>query len=163
MEEWRAIEGFPGYSVSNLGNIRNDETGKTLALQRNQQGIVHVGLVVEMVQYRRTVSRLVAGAFHKPLRPTFDTPIHLNGNRSNNAASNLTWRPRWFAVKYKQQFVNGERGFIVPIVETKTGEEFENSWAAARAFGLLDKDIFLGIMNNTYVWPTYQVFKLLRK
>jgi hypothetical protein len=30
MEEWRQIEGYENYSVSDLGNVRNDKTGRIL-------------------------------------------------------------------------------------------------------------------------------------
>ena len=30
MEEWRIIDNFPNYSVSNLGNIMNNQTNKSM-------------------------------------------------------------------------------------------------------------------------------------
>ena len=37
MEEYRKIKGFENYSVSNLGNVRNDKTNKILK-QFNRSG-----------------------------------------------------------------------------------------------------------------------------
>lgn len=161
MEDWREIPSFPGYSVSDMGRIRNDETDRILTLTRNQQGIVLVGLYRSLMQHKRSVVRIVAEAFLPPYpNKAFDTPINRDGDRSNNDVSNLLWRPRWFAVKYFQQFSNGQRGFDVPVVETKTEEWFPTSWEAATKYGLLDREILVATIGRTYVWPTYQTFRV---
>lgn len=161
MECWREVHSFPNYSVSNLGRVRNEETGRLMTLLRNQHGIINVGLTKRKVQYKRSVTCLVANAFvSRPPNDYFDTPINLDGDRGNNNADNLTWRPRWFAVKYIHQFhPNAPRGFTIPVVEISTGERFDTSWEAAIKYGLLDHEIYLASLNRTYVWPTYQRFR----
>lgn len=162
-EEWRHIPDFPNYCVSNWGRVRNEDSGRVLALMRNQHGVCNVGMMRKGVQYKRSVTLLVASVFLDP-HPleAFDTPINLDGNRENNMVHNLEWRPRWFAAKYHAQFKNKNlRTIFTPIVEVKTGERFENSFEAAVKYGLLDTEIALAILNNTYVWPTYQVFRPL--
>jgi len=164
MELWREILDFPGYSVSNEGHVRNDRDGRLMALLLNQQGLVNVGLTRRRVQHKRSVALLVATAWivkHPLHQATFDTPINLDGNRLNNCVVNLLWRPRWFAVKYNQQFHNDFRGFTTPIEEVNTGERFKDSWDAATRYGLIEKEIFLATLNRTYVWPTYQRFRVL--
>lgn len=163
MEEWRVIDGFPGYSVSSLGRVRNDDTGRIMALSRNQVGVIQVGLMKGYSQYKRSVTVLVAKAFlpHSETL-TFDTSIHLDGDKENNRVENLMWRPRWFAVKYHQQFHNDERGFLVPIQEIHTNEWFPTSWEAAVKYGLLDKEIRIATMNRTFVFPTYQEFRVVQ-
>jgi hypothetical protein len=157
---WEPLEEFPGYSVSEAGRVRNDDTGHLLALLRNQQGAIHVGIQKDREQYRRSVGLLVAKAFlDPPPFDTFNTPIHLDGDLSNNEASNLLWRPRWFAIKYHAQFHNTQRGFPGPIVEIHTQEQFPNSWEAAIQYGLIDRDIYVATINRTYVFPTYQEFR----
>lgn len=160
--EWIPIEEFPGYSVSQDGRVKNDDKTRLLTLTRNQLGIIQVGLMRNGVQYKRGVALLVARAFLPPPSPaTFNTPINLDGDRSNNHAENLMWRPRWFAIKYHQQFHKERRGFNEPIVEINTDEKFPDSWAAATTYGLLDLEIVLATLNRTYVWPTYQEFRLI--
>lgn len=160
MEEWRPIPGFPGYSVSNLGNVRNDELGHDMGIMTNQFGLTHVGLTRNLVQHRRAVGLLVAKAFlPPPPNASFDTPIHLNGDRSDSRVENLLWRPRWFAVKYNKQFLEEPKGFRRPVVEKRTGEVFPTSWDAAIKYGLIDHEIMVATMNNTFVWPTYQTFR----
>lgn len=164
MEIWRTIRSFPGYSVSDYGRVRNDETERVMALLKNQQGIVNVGMTMNHVQYKRSVALLVATAFlpkQPQQRDAFDTPINLDGDRSNNHVINLMWRPRWFAVKYFRQFHSYQRGFDVPIEEVNTGERFETSWEAAIKYGLLDREILLATLNRTYVWPSYQKFRVI--
>jgi hypothetical protein len=164
-EYWQQLNEFPGYSVSDLGRVRNDDTGRMMSQNVNGHGVVHVGLTKKLKQYRRSVAVLVARAFveipHQ--REPFDTPINLNGDRTDNRACNLMWRPLWFARKYFLQFVNPTRGFKIPIEDIKTGERFENSWDAATRYGLLDQEIVTATLNRTYVWPTYQMFKTLNE
>lgn len=164
MEEWRVVAEFPEYSISNLGRVMNNHTGRILVLTQNQYGVLQAGFFLDGVQYKRGVAKLVANNFLDPSAlPAFDTPINLDGDRTNNAVYNLMWRPRWFAVKYHQQFKHYRTGIKTPIVEVKTGETFKNSFEAAKTFGLLDKEIYVATMNNTYVWPTYQVFRALQE
>jgi len=164
MEQWCSIPTFSNYSVSNFGRVRNEETGRNMALLRNQHGLVNVGLTRNRVQYKRCVARLVAQAFlPAPPEDSFDTPINLDGDRTNNRAENLLWRPRWFAVKYFDQFDEPIRmgSFDTPIEEINSGEIFANSWDAAIRYGLLESEIFLAMLNRTYVWPTYQQFRVI--
>lgn len=163
MEVWRQIPEFPNYSVGDEGHVRNDATGRFLAKLVNQYGVVNVGLCRNGNQYKRSLPLLVAKAFIPKLaqHSEFDTPINLDGDRLNNRVTNLMWRPYWFAVKYAQQFHNGERGFDVPIEDVMTGEQFKTSWEAAIKYGLLDREILIATLNRTYVWPTYQKFRVL--
>jgi hypothetical protein len=161
-ERWRIIDEFPNYSISDHGRVRNDESGRVLALLQNQKGIVNVGLMRGGIQYKRSVTVLVANAFLQPSAlEAFDTPINLDGDRSNNHYGNLMWRPRWFAVKYFQQFKIGPSGFGGRVQDRSTGIIYRNTWEAALEWGLIEKDIVVAILNRTYVWPTYQVFKVM--
>lgn len=163
-EVWRPIPSFPGYEVSDSGRVLNRMTGRLLALARNQYGNVNVGLSRNRVQHKRSVALLVADIFvpkHPLHGASFDTPIHLNGDSTDNRASNLMWRPKWFAMKYIEQFKEGPSGFSTPIQDEASKEVFPNSWEAAIRYGLLDREILVATMNRTYVWPTYQTFRVL--
>ena len=164
MEQWRAIDGFEDYSVSDLGRIRSNKSGRILSLNENQFGVVQVGLMREGIQYHRSVPLLVAKAFLPRDAVPFDTPINLDGDRHNNRVENLTWRPRWFAIKYNQQFRQPyENPISAKIIDLKTSEVSENSSACAQRYGLLEQDLVLSILNRTYVWPTYQEFGILER
>ena len=162
MEKWKPIPFFDGYSVSDQGRIRTDKSGRILALSENQYGVVQVGMMREEIQRHRSVALLVAKAFLPEPVGAFDTPINLDGDRYNNRVENLEWRPRWFAVKFNQQFRYPSEYFIdSPIINLKTGETSENSLECAKRYGLLQKDLFFAIRANTYVWPLYQKFEIV--
>jgi NUMOD4 motif len=161
-EHWMPIEDFPGYSVSDHGRIRTDKSGRILALNENQYGLLQVGLMRDGEQKHRSVPLLVAKAFLPELPGPFDTPINLDGDRFNNRVDNLVWRPRWFAIKYNQQFRHPyQNSIMAPVVDLKTGEVSDNSFECAKRYGLLEQDLVLSILNRTYVWPTYQEFSIL--
>lgn len=92
MEKWKTIEGFPGYSVSSLGNVasvKNHET-KLLTPTDNGNEYLQVALANGGKTYRRYVHRLVALAFLSSPEKGFEVN-HKDGNRRNNYVSNLEW------------------------------------------------------------------------
>jgi hypothetical protein len=161
-ENWVSIENFPGYSVSSWGRIRTDKSGRILALNENQYGLVQVGMMRDGVQYHRSVPLLVSKAFIPQPAGPFDTPINLDGNRYNNRIDNLVWRPRWFAIKYNRQFPRDSEEIYIsdPLEDLKTGEISKNSYECIKKYGLLERDLVLSVLNRTYVWPTYQEFAI---
>lgn len=159
MDEWKRIDEFPRYSVSIAGQVRNDKTGKMLTPFKTNAGHIAVGLSGIDGQHNRMVSRLVAEAFlPPPVNDKFDTPIYFDGDLSNCRVSNLTWRPRWFAIKHTRQFRVSEPYPSKPLRCIGTGEEFASVWDAVKKYGLLYNDIVLSILNRTYVFPTMQTF-----
>ena len=163
-EEWKTIQNFEDYSISSSGRVRSEKSGRILALNQNQYGIVYVGLFRSGIQYHRSVSLLVAKAFLPVKFEAFDTPINLNGDRWDNSVENLVWRPRWFAVRYNHQFRSPYMDPILdPIRDVKTGEVSENSFEAAMRYGLLEADLVRSISLRTIVWPTYQEFGVVEQ
>lgn len=161
MERWVGIAEFPGYSVSDHGRVRNDLSGRIMTMLRNQAGVIHVGLVKEGRQYKRSLAKLVAEVFlPRNTLSHFTTPIHLDGNPENNNHTNLAWRPRQFADMYHRQY---NRWPLVgrPIQEVDTGERFRDSWDACMKYGLLDRDILRSVVDGKQVKPTYQTFELV--
>jgi hypothetical protein len=161
-EEWRSIEAFPGYSVSEIGLVRNDDSNRYMTMCVNQAGVVHVGLTRNRIQYKRAVALLVATAFEiaRPFE-TCDVPINLDGNRYNNNVNNLAWRPKWFATKYFNQFLGVPLNTYRPVKDVETKEQFYNAWSAVVKFGLLYRDIMLSTKSTATVWPTHQKFELV--
>lgn len=158
-EEWVTVEGFPEYSVNTLGQVRNNSSGRVLHVRLNQYGVPYVGLMHFDRQHIRSLPRLVASAFVRQPNDVFDTPINLNGDRTDCRVENLAWRPRWYAIYYTNQFHDRyENSIETPIRDTETGVEYPNSLSAACANGLLERDVVLSILNHTLTWPTYQYF-----
>lgn len=161
-EKWQVIEAFPRYSVSNYGYTRRDATGRIMAYSRNQSGLVCVGLMKGSIQHHVSVPLMVARAFIPRTLSAFDTPINKDGNRWNNSVENLVWRPRWFAVLYNKQFTEPyDYPIPFPIRECRTQEVFANSFVCSITFGLLERDLVLSILNNTYTAITYQKFEVV--
>jgi hypothetical protein len=163
MENWKSIPLFLDYSVSDHGRIRSDKSERILALNVTQYGLLQVGMMRDGLQRHRSVPLLVAKAFIPEPGGPFDTPINMDGDRYNNHMDNLAWRPRWFAIKYNQQFKYPYPNPILePVVDLKSGEVSANSLSAAKRYGLLEQDLVLSILNRTFVWPTYQQFGILQ-
>jgi hypothetical protein len=159
-EVWKEIRDFPNYEVSSWGNVRGKRSNRLIAVTKNSRGVPIVGLMGEnKKQQKRSLPLLVAEAHvSRPDRPAFNTPIHLDGNRLNNTRTNLIWRPLWFARKYLQQFEQPIR-YPKPIEDVETRIQYEDSRHAATIHGLLELDIRLSMLNNTYVFPTGQIFR----
>lgn len=158
-EIWVELVDYPNYAVSNYGRILNTHTDIFKKPALNQQGIPMVNFSINQQQYVRSVALLVARTFLDDVeRPEhFDMPIHLDGDRTNAHVHNLVWRPRWFGIKYHQQFNPEERalrpGFTRPVMIVETEEEFPTSWPAAIKYGLLDREILVATINRTVVFP----------
>lgn len=165
METWETIPEFPDYLVSDRGLICNERTGRILAQQTNQYGVRYVGLVKDKEQFKRSVAKLVAEAFIPNHNPRFNTPMHLDANQDHNFVANLVWRPRPFVITYYRQFHHPYKHRIeVPIEIIQTGERFESSWDAARAYGLLERAVVMSVLNeSTPVFPTSQLFRLIQE
>lgn len=163
-ENWKRIPGFEGYSISDQGRVRNDDVGRYMTIMRNQSGTCYVGLTKGLRQNRRSLPLLVGTAFLPAVkeRDDFESLIHLDGDQANNRASNLMWRPHWFAIKYLLQFKTGPLGKLdTPVVDLGTKEVYQNTWETAITLGLLEKDLILSILNRTFVWPTFKEFRFI--
>jgi hypothetical protein len=158
--DWYPVNGFPGYSVNPLGQVRRDSNGRILVPRYNQYGVPYVGLMREWQQCIRSLPRLVARTFLQPPSEIFDTPIQIDGDPANCRVDNLMWRPRWYAILYKRQFDERyDNPIDVPVKARNERERFPNSLAAACRYGLLEREVVLSVLNRTPAWPTYQYFE----
>lgn len=89
-ERWKPVKGF-SYSVSSLGNVRNDKTGKLLTLGADKDGYPRVVLYNGSAKRYVRVHVLVMEAF-KPRKHESHVLIdHRDRNRANNTVRNLRW------------------------------------------------------------------------
>lgn len=157
-EEWVQIPEFPDYLISNYGQVTKLD-GQRMTKTPVQYNVATVGLRLpgDPKTHRRSVSRLVAEAFlPDPPREDFNTPIHLDGDRSNTRADNLMWRPLWFAVMYHKEAKNTRfPNWRAPIKLVETGETFKDIHELKRTYGLLEMAIHNNLIDpGEYVFPT---------
>jgi len=119
-EEWRVIEGFEKYQVSNCGNVFSCYTGKLLKEHLNHNGYSTVQLYLDGKAKTKRVHRLVAEAFI-PNTEQLPEVDHLNSNKQDNSVTNLRWatgslntRSRAYSKQAKSKY-NG----VIPINNAK--------------------------------------------
>ena len=90
-EEWRTIMGSDGlYSVSNLGRVMNNRTGRVLVPKTLPSGYQRVKVRTDDNKRDKYVHRLVADAFCDHPHGC-DVVNHIDNDKLNNRADNLEW------------------------------------------------------------------------
>ena len=91
MEEWRDVEGWPGYQVSSHGRIAFQ--GELRKATKKDNGYYVVGLWHRATKEVKTarVNVLVCHAFHSEDYFEGAYALHKDHNRANNWADNLYW------------------------------------------------------------------------
>jgi hypothetical protein len=87
-EQWKYVEGFPNYLVSDLGRVNGPRGDLTQCVDR--KGYRSVSLTANGRRVKRAVQRLVAEAFIGP-RPDGCVVRHRDGDNTHNAATNLRY------------------------------------------------------------------------
>ena len=116
-EEFRPIDGFEGYAVSNFGNVRGKKnTILKYSCCKGGGFYPQITLYKDKKLYSRRIHRLVALAFipNPDNLPTID---HIDRNKSNNNVNNLRWADR-------QTQNNNRKPFRDCKKKTITGEKY---------------------------------------
>ena len=88
MKYIKKIEGFENYSVSDHGNVRNNQTGKNLKGGDNGKGYLQVDLRKNKTRHIKVIHKLTAEAFL--LNPENKKCVdHIDNNKQNNKPINL--------------------------------------------------------------------------
>lgn len=149
MIEWKSLDfqDFPKYVINQYGDIRNENTGRPIARQRNQRGHVYVSLY-DIYSHRRNVSvgLLTATAFvHNPNVEEWTSVTYKDGDRTNTVSTNLVWRTRSYSIRHHRQ-MQMKPEFDVPVRArdirvNALDEPFASVREAGVYYGILDEEI----------------------
>lgn len=160
MERWAPIEDFPGYEVSDHGRVRNS-SGRILGIYDNGGGTLQVTLRRDGRNNARAVNRLVAIA-HISFEDYDHTPMHIDGDATNNHADNLVWKPRWFANRQTRQrnrtVAMDTRGIIIEGDGIRADQHYENALECAREIGGLEEMVLIAAQsrNTSYMGMNFR-------
>lgn len=109
MEQWRKMiyQGVESkdYSVSTLGNIRNDKTNRLLKPQST--GYLHVRIPHNGNMKNIRLHRAIAETFLTRL-PEHSIVNHINNNKNDNRVANLEWCTQSFNVSHSLKLRESE-------------------------------------------------------
>lgn len=158
-EEWRKIEGYPNYSVSNLGRVRNDKTGRFLSQAKSghRRSYLHVCLFQGSGHASRktiNIHRLVADAFI-PNPDSYPEVNHIDGNGFNNIVSNLEW------VTHTENMIHAytvlhpsEKPIPKKVIRIEDGQVFDSVPEASHSCGVRDVKFFTDYLDGKKHRPT---------
>lgn len=159
---WKKIvyEGVEtSYSVSDVGEVRNDKTNLTLK-PHIQQGYAHITIYINKKPKRVKIHRLVATAFipNPESKPYVN---HIDGLKSNNSVSNLEWvtasENTQHAVDTGLFLPTRERGVTQYSLSGEKIADFVSTMEAGRATNSLPEKIVMCCQlkrktHNGYQW-----------
>lgn len=154
VEEWRTVDGYENYMVSNLGRMKSlnyKRSGQEgiMTLVPNGNGYLTLLLSYNSVQKSHSVHKLVAQAFlDKPGFTDMYCVIHKDRDKTNNRVDNLEYVPVEATGKYRDACTENKirkRKFSAET-EAKIKEEYFQGNVSqsflAQKYGTSQKHIF---------------------
>lgn len=92
MEEWRVINDYPNYSISSLGQVKNNKTGR-IKQRTSSRGYLQLTLCKNGIQENFRIHQLVTIHF-LPNWNNLNTIDHRNRDKLDNRVINLRWCSR---------------------------------------------------------------------
>ena len=151
-EEWKVIEDFPDYQVSNLGRVvKSDHPNRIRKLAINHAGFPTLVLFKKEhpgSRYLRQVNKLVATAFLGPPPPKMDSVWHLDGDLENCYADNLKWDMRSRVLEWNDMHRTGTPRYKTPhVMVNATGMIYENAYECGMAVSEIETAVVTHIEN----------------
>jgi hypothetical protein len=137
---WVVIEDFPSYEINHIGEIKSIKSNRLLLGGKDRNGYHCVNLRKNKKTYFKPRHRLVAIAFIDKIHGK-DFVNHIDGNKSNNSASNLEWcNPQ--ENNSHMKLMNGTYSKLVGVSYCKTRNKYSSS------LKVNGKQKFLGRFDN---------------
>lgn len=144
-EEWREIEDFPHYSISNYGRVKREGSIEARKITNNDRGFPVVTLYGQdsKTRYLRQINKLVAQAFLPPARFANENQVwHKDGDLSNCRADNLVWDTRARVLEWNEMWRTRKPKYPTPRVKNnRTGRVYENAFECGLAEGMLESSV----------------------
>lgn len=134
MENWRQIEGFEDYMVSDQGRVWTHKRNRILGVGRNNCGYLHVQLWKNGKEFTKRIHRIVAEHFI-PNPKGLPEVHHIDEDKTNNAVSNLQWVSSAFNTEFSKA------GYYVLFNENDERVEIYNMRKFARENNLSQVDL----------------------
>jgi hypothetical protein len=144
-EEWREIEEFPHYSISNYGRVKHENRIEARKITINDRGFPIVTLFCKdsKTRYLRQINKLVAQAFLPPPIYSDETAVwHIDGDLSNCRVENLKWDTRSRVLEWNEMHRTLSPKLKTPKVKNnRTGKVYDNAFMCAIDEGALETTI----------------------
>ena len=126
METFIDIPGYPGYQISNCGNVFSRKLKRVIEAPNDEDGYMRIKLWKQMISKHYRIHRLVAIAF---IPNPEDKPQvnHKDGDKTNNKVENLEWVTNQENITHRIEVLgyNGTKGIhMKPVVLQKDGVEY---------------------------------------
>lgn len=148
------------YSVSNLGNVKNNTTNRILKGKLSKSGYLYVDLWVNGIVKQNSIHRLVAEYFVDN-QNQYNEVNHIDENKLNNNASNLEWCTHLKNMRHGTAQQRKAQSKQIKVKQfTKQGEfirEFDSCKDAEKHFGKSSSNISNCCRNRLktaygYIW-----------
>jgi hypothetical protein len=90
MIEWKVINGYPNYAISNDGQVKSIKFERFLKGAKNSSGYLYVNLVENKMAKSFAIHRLVMEHFGI-IAPENNIVDHIDHDKLNNHIDNLQW------------------------------------------------------------------------
>jgi hypothetical protein len=156
MEEWKPVDLFPNYWVSNLDNVKNVKTGQVIKPFLSGHKYYYVRFYTKGDKGKGKdflISRLVASLWIE--NPENKKEInHIDGNKANNAASNLEWTSRKGNMDHAKKTRLHRLNHPIRAIDIISGKgwDFYSIDRAARYFGFWKNSIIRALNRDNNVF-----------
>lgn len=126
---WKQIDNFPNYSVSDTGLVKSNVSNKLISIWTKKNGYCQVTLHRNGKKKNLYVHRLVATAFINNDQSLSDVN-HIDENKKNNSVNNLEW------LDHKKNCNYGRRNFKVsqklskPVIQIDLNGKIVNRFSS---------------------------------